>query len=49
MFALFDWRATTNGISAAAATFAKIWFMAGHMTNLDDVTYAWAPLSLCYV
>ncbi|KAF3042721.1 hypothetical protein E8E12_009166 [Didymella heteroderae] len=37
------------GLCAAAATFAKIGYVAGNMTNISDVTYAWAPLSLSYL
>ncbi|OSS47295.1 hypothetical protein B5807_09923 [Epicoccum nigrum] len=37
-----------GGVLAASATVAKIWFMRD-ITKLPDITYAWAPISICYM
>ncbi|KAJ8117926.1 hypothetical protein OPT61_g976 [Boeremia exigua] len=37
-----------GGVFAAAATFTKIWYMR-NISKLTDITYAWAPISLCYI
>lgn len=37
-----------NLTSAASATFAKIWYMRD-ISKVTDITYAWAPISVCYM